>query len=278
LALACAIAKENYMRSFLTTTLGIAASLAIVACCASPAAAQWGTLKGRFVYKGKPFKSVPAVITKDAQFCGKFNIQQPSPQIGKNGGVGGLLVWIYLDKADPTPKSHPRYRVPQPPPVLDNLQCSFAPNAVFVRTLKPFQVKNSDTVPHSTAMNFINNREKSANPQLQPKQVLNFVLTKRERIPIPITCGFHPWMKCYLVVTDHPYAVVTQEDGTFELKDLPAGKHTFQVRHMVGKGGYVDDVKVKGAATKWTKGKIEVGIPSGAVIDLGDIEVDASVF
>jgi len=255
-----------------------AASLMLIAVTTAPAAAQWGTLKGRFVYKGDAFKSQPAVITKDAEVCGKFNIMQPSPKISKEGGVGGLLVWIYLSSTDTPPKEHPRYRVPKPMPVLDNVQCEFSPNAVFVRAAKPFQVTNSDTVPHSTAMNFINNREKSSNPQLQAGQTLAFVLTKRERIPIPITCGFHPWMKSYLIVTDHPYAVLTGEDGSFELKDVPAGKHKFQVRHLVGKGGYVDEVKTKGSAAKWSKGIIEVEIPSGKVVDLGEVEVTAAVF
>ncbi len=266
------------MKNVLTAALSIGAGLALVALSATPAAAQWGTLKGRFVYKGEPFKSVPADINKDVAVCGKFNIQQPTPQISKDGGVGGLLVWVYLSKGDDAPKEHPRYRVPKPLPVLDNVQCEFSPNAVFIRAGKPFQVKNSDTVPHSTAMNFINNRTKSANPQLQAGQTLAFVLTQRERIPIPITCGFHPWMKSYLIVTDHPYAVLTDEEGNFELKDLPAGKHKIQVRHLVGKGGYVDEVKTKGAATKWSKGIIEVGIPSGKVVDLGDVEVTPAVF
>ena len=33
---------------------------------------------------------------------------------------------------------------------------------------------------------------------------------------------------------DHPYAALSAENGTFEIKDLPVGKHEFKVWHEAG--------------------------------------------
>jgi len=273
-------------RAVCRVTLTAAVSLMLLAIAAAPAPAQWGTLKGRFVYKGKPFQQVPEVVQKDKDYCGPFNIKKPTPQIGPKGGVGGLLVWLYLENNDPTPKIKPGRKMPAAP-VLDNIKCMFAPNATLVRTGQQFTVKNSDKIPHSVATTFLNNRAQSGNKNLPAGAAAKYTLQQRERIPTPVTCGFHPWMKAFLVVTDHPYAVITEPDGTFEITDLPIGLHTIQVRHLVGRGGYVDDVIYQGKPVKWAKGKIgqivaggqnKVGIPAGKVVDLGDIEVQPAVF
>ncbi len=273
------------MQHLLRTSVSIAAALTIFALTTSSASAQFGTLKGRFVWKGKPFVAAKANVPPGVAFCGKFNIKEYVPQIGPKGGVGGLLVWMYLPKNAPAPKIKPG-EVPGPMPVLDNLQCSFVPRATLVRTGRDFKVTNSDNTPHSVNPTFLENRAQAGNVNLPPNAFKLYNLPKRERIPIPVTCGFHPWMKSYLIVTDHPYAVLTKPDGTFEM-ELPIGLNEIQVRHFVGNGGYVDVVKYQGKVVNWGKGKIgqivvggqnKVGIPAGKVVDLGDIEIQPVVF
>ncbi len=162
--------------------------------------------------------------------------------------------------------------------VIHTFRCQFVSNVTLVRTGQRFAIRNEDNFPHSVSITFLNNREQSTSA-LPPGPEQFIKLKKRERIPIPMTCGFHPWMRSYLVVTDHPYAVLTQPDGKFEM-DLPAGDHELQVRHMVGKGGYIDQVIQQGEAVKWPKGKIrhvevngvnKVRITDGETVDLGVI-------
>ena len=38
-------------------------------------------------------------------------------------------------------------------------------------------------------------------------------------------------MKAYQLPLDHPYGVVTQADGSFEIPELPVGTHQFVVWH-----------------------------------------------
>ena len=55
-----------------------------------------------------------------------------------------------------------------------------------------------------------------------------------EQEPISVVCDIHAWMRAYHLPIDHPFAAVSGEDGTFEIKDLPAGKHEFKIWHEAG--------------------------------------------
>ncbi|MFV0444558.1 MAG: carboxypeptidase regulatory-like domain-containing protein, partial [Planctomycetaceae bacterium] len=39
------------------------------------------------------------------------------------------------------------------------------------------------------------------------------------------------WMLAWQLPLDHPYGAVTNENGEFEIRDLPAGKHKFTIWH-----------------------------------------------
>ena len=77
-----------------------------------------------------------------------------------------------------------------------------------------------------------------------------------------------------MLVQDHPYMAVSGEDGTFEIKNIPAGKHEFQFWHEAP--GYLKNLKFKGGTTD-RQGRAELTIAAGQTLDLGDIKVPASV-
>ena len=68
-------------------------------------------------------------------------------------------------------------------------------------------------------------------------------------------------MKGVVLVQDHPYMALTDEDGRFELKDLPAGKLTLKVWHE--KAGWVKDVLVDGKKTKLSRGRYSITMKAG---------------
>ncbi len=93
-------------------------------------------------------------------------------------------------------------------------------------------------------------------------------LKKEQRIPIPVTCNLHPWMKGYVLARNTPYVAVSGKDGVFKIDKLPLGKLEFQVWHE--KAGYV-------AIPGWKRGRFTVKIDKG-VRDLGDITLPATLF
>ena len=46
-----------------------------------------------------------------------------------------------------------------------------------------------------------------------------------------VKCEVHTWMGAYIGVFSHPYFAVTSDDGSFKLKNLPAGDYTIEAWH-----------------------------------------------
>jgi hypothetical protein len=69
-------------------------------------------------------------------------------------------------------------------------------------------------------------------------------------------------MSAWVLPLDHPYGVVTDADGNFELKDLPAGTVSLIIWHEKKPNDPLDKAK-------------EVTIGAGETSDLGEIEVPA---
>ena len=51
--------------------------------------------------------------------------------------------------------------------------------------------------------------------------------------PVTIKCTIHPFMKANAWVLNNPYYAVTDADGNFEIKNVPAGKVRIRVWHEV---------------------------------------------
>ena len=89
---------------------------------------------------------------------------------------------------------------------------------------------NDDPIAHNT--HTLPDRNSSFNSLIPINERLGTVQFKysiAESSPIGVKCDLHSWMKAYHFPVDHPYAAVTDADGKFEIKDLPAGKHFFKV-------------------------------------------------
>jgi len=43
-----------------------------------------------------------------------------------------------------------------------------------------------------------------------------------------VKCNIHPWMHGYIAVFKHPFFAVTDQEGHFEIKNVPAGNYTIK--------------------------------------------------
>ncbi len=48
---------------------------------------------------------------------------------------------------------------------------------------------------------------------------------------MPVRCNNHPWMNAFINVSATPFFAVTDADGRFEIKGLPAGTYTLGAVH-----------------------------------------------
>lgn len=248
-------------------------SLAVLAACVvwngKPsevgAADKWGTLKGQFLYDGDAPEPVKLVVNKDQEVCGKASpLLDEELVVGENKGLANVVIYL---KSKPS-AIHPDYAASDKDVMTyDNKNCRFVPRILTMRVSQKLELTNSDTVSHNSNLQPIG--DQGTNPLIPPGGKAEFEFHKVQRIPQPVGCNIHGWMKGYILPRDNPYATVSDADGKFEIKDLPAGKLEIQVWHE--KSGYL------AAKPAWKKGAFEMEIKEGDN-DLGEIKVSPKLF
>ncbi|QDU36449.1 hypothetical protein Mal4_07350 [Maioricimonas rarisocia] len=183
---------------------------------------------GRIVIKGD-VPELPPVLKKGTQIkdalCAERDIPDQS-LVSENGGLGN--VFVFMRKA---PKD---VDIPAPPSealVLDNNKCAFEPHAAIVQTGQLMLLTNSDPFPHNTHTNPF--KSDPINP-LIPGNTTDGLEHKYERgesVPVKTNCDIHPWMLSWHLPVEHPWATISNPDGTFEIKDIPPGEHEFRIWH-----------------------------------------------
>lgn len=243
-----------------------------VLCSGALQAADWGTIKGKFVYKGEA-KEEKVVVNKDVEYCGEHNPVVETVVAGDDGGLANVFVYLYVARGKKVDVA-PSYKTDGlEPKVIDNHFCRFEPHALTVWTEEPFEIRNSDTIGHNTngQLLAVNTKFNETVPQGTP---IKKKFTKSEPRPAMVTCNIHPWMNAAILIRDNPYMAVSGADGTFEIKDLPAGDNEFILWHEAR--GFIRDLKV-GKDKADRKGQVKLKVPAGDVLDLGDIEVTAAL-
>jgi plastocyanin len=250
--------------------LVLAAMAGVMVLWGSVVSAQWGDLKMRFVVDGAAPTLPSPKIEKDVAICtamGKRKIPDEQFVVGKNGGVRDCLVFLVQPKDKPV-KVHESYKDTEKDTIkLDNKGCLFVPHVLTVRVGQTLLIGNSDPTGHNSQYNFPTNKL-AANPLIPPKgehKVEQF--TKGETRAMPVSCAIHPWMQAYVLVQDHPYMGVSDEEGLVEIKNIPVGKHEFQL--WQDNNAYLNPT---GGKVKTVKGKATIEIKEG-VNDLGELKV-----
>ncbi len=228
-------------------------------------AADWGSLTGKFVYDGTPPAPDPIVVNKDIAVFGKLNLVDESLVVGKDGGIANIVIYVRTRGID----VHPDLEKNTPAMVtFDNKGGRFRPRILPVWLEKQkVLLHNSDPVSHNSNVQPLG--DEGANPLLPASGGSHMHTFNRQQfIPVPVSCGIHPWMKGYILPRSNPYVAVTGPDGSFKLDKLPVGELEFQVWQE--KSGYV-------SVNGWVRGRFTRVIKSGAN-DLGTVKVTPELF
>jgi plastocyanin len=137
-----------------------------------------------------------------------------------------VYVDVIPDKKFDSPKDHV---------VIDQRKMAFLPHVVAVQQGTTVEFLNSDPVGHNVYWPSVSgNKKLSHNLGTWPKG---------EKKPFQfndlgaasLLCNVHPEMSGYVVVVPTPYFAVTDKDGNFEIKNVPAGKYTLKTWSEDGK-------------------------------------------
>jgi plastocyanin len=212
---------------------GAATTPAPSASTGSPAAAPaapagkaggFGTLKGQVLLAGSP----PAVnvlqpqgkASKDPEVCAKEGPIPNERLVVDASSKGVKNVLVYIPKPVGPISDEAKSAASQVEIVFDQKNCIFEPHVLGVMNGAKVQVKNSDPVNHNVNSRLRNN---GFNTLLAGGQTIARPIEAAERSPGEVTCDIHPWMRAWWMVLDSPYFAVTDAQGNFEIKNVPAG-------------------------------------------------------
>ncbi len=222
----------------------------------------WGSLRGRIVLDG-PIPLRPNLAEKGAAACVVKAIPDETIIVGKNGGLKNCFVYLY--QREGTPLIHPKLKTATRKKVeLEAKECRFVPHTLIIKTNQRLNVISRDAFEHSIHTFPIRNAGVNMVVPVRDQQGIDLKFSTAEPLPMTVVCDLHPWMSAKLFIVDHPYAVLTDENGNFNIERLPAGPLTFRIWHEAY--GYI---KFNG------KRDIKIEIPAGQTAPLGVIKLPA---
>ena len=167
-----------------------------------------GTLKGHVKYDGKPPKKKRLRMDADP-VCGSSHsgpVYSENFKMAKDGSMAEALVYLKDVSYDGG--------VPSEPAVLDQKGCIYMPHVFGMVAGQELLIKNSDATLHNIhSMPKVNKEFNFAMPKVVKEKKSTFSLSEPD--PFYIKCDVHPWMKSWVLVSDHPFFAVTDENGNF---------------------------------------------------------------
>ena len=181
--------------------------------------------------------------------------------------LGNVYIYVRTKKFDICPELEESV---QQQVLLDNRDCIFMPHCTKIWYPKQeYHIVNSDPVAQNVAFSPLG--DAPANIVLPPPPdkaaEATWKFNRKQRLPVPIACNYHPWESACVLPMDHPYVDITKMDGTFRISKLPVGELEFQVWQE--RVGYL-------ATPEWKKGRFKMTVKPG-INDLGTIKIDAAL-
>jgi plastocyanin len=188
-----------------------------------------GSIEGLVVFDGVAPARVP-INTAAEGGCG-LDPNEPAlteAWVVNAACFANVFVWLENPPRDSAGESGARE-----PIVLHQRGCVYRPHAIGLRAGQTLRITNEDRARHNVHSMPRHDENPSFN-QSQSEGAPPFeVVFSAAEVAIPIVCDFHPWMKAWVGVFDHPYFAVTGADGRFTWSGLPPGEYHVRAWHEV---------------------------------------------
>ena len=128
---------------------------------------------------------------------------------------------------------------------MDQKQCVFVPRVVVVPVGGTVEFLNSDRLLHNVRGS---GKENPPFNRAQPHARTISIVFKSPEI-LRVDCDLHSWMRGWIVVAEHPFYAVTNEEGEFVFENVPPGKYKLQAwQETLGRAN--QEVTVAGEGTQ----------------------------
>ena len=190
----------------------------VVFCAVTTAVVSAGTIDGNVRYTGAPIESKKFKVSIDQYLCGSEKTAEDLLLSAKNGIRNAV---VSLHGVPPGAKTTKKIG----PIKMDQVKCVFVPRVVLVPVGGTVEFLNSDRLLHNVRS------DGKENPPFNRAQPHARTISMVFRSPeiLRVDCDLHSWMRGWVVVTDHPFYTLTNEEGQFVFDNIPPGKYTLQV-------------------------------------------------
>ncbi|HEY6903822.1 MAG TPA: carboxypeptidase regulatory-like domain-containing protein [Candidatus Acidoferrales bacterium] len=182
-----------------------------------------GEIMGTVYFKGEAPRLRPIMMDKDP-VCASLHPEGVLPEDGRVNTNGTLPnAFAYISKGAENFSG----AAPTEPVTLTQNECEYVPHVLGIMVGQPLRVVSNDPTTH--------------NIHIMPKAGHDFDVTQqpgspavsdkfsKPQIMVPVHCNIHNWMEAYIGVVTNPYYAVTGNDGTFQIKGVPAGSYTLSI-------------------------------------------------
>jgi plastocyanin len=140
-------------------------------------------------------------------------------KVGRNNSNAAVYIDAIKGKTFTTPSEKPK---------MDQKQMTFIPHVLPILLGTTVEFHNSDTVLHNV---FTPSKAGDRfNLGTWPAGIVKTYTFKKPGI-VALLCNVHPEMSAYIIVVETPFFDVTDKEGKFSIKNVPAGTYTLVAWH-----------------------------------------------
>ncbi len=190
--------------------------------------ATLGDLEGTVKFVGKPPARVQIDMSQDPA-CGMSGggDNYSEQYVVHDSGLANVYVYV---------KSGPAVALTAPsttttPVVMDQIGCRYSPHVIALMRGGSVEFRNSDVTMHNIHTMPVTVGEQAIDVSQGPKGAPKQVTFDHAEMMIPVRCNNHPWMNAFINVAETPFFAVTDANGHFEIKGLPAGNYVLGAVH-----------------------------------------------
>jgi len=228
-----------YVRALLTgTSCSLILSAIVLGSVAAwayeeAAVSNGGTVTGRVWFVGDHPAPIPFEVARypDRVYCGALSdgsghLLLREVAVGPEHGLKDVIVSVQgIEKGKPFEFVETK---------LETNICQFIPFVSVMRDQHPLTVTNLDQVSHDLQ---IYERDRKHvfimfhRPALTRSGTSDTVRFTGNRRGVIMQCGMHPFMQGHGLAVENPYYAMTGLEGTFAIKDVPAGTYRIRAWH-----------------------------------------------